>query len=185
MTNVFIIHGTEGSPEGNWFPWLKSALEKLGCRVFAPKFPTPEGQSLESWLKVFEDYKKYLDKDSIVVGHSLGPAFLLSVLEKLNHPIKAAFLVAGWIGLLGDPHYDPLTKTFADREFDWSKIKKACKKFYVFHGDDDPYVPLGRGRELARNLNAELVIVPKGKHLNAEFGYTRFELLLGMIKKEL
>ncbi|MDD4530479.1 MAG: alpha/beta hydrolase, partial [Candidatus Gracilibacteria bacterium] len=71
MTNVIIIHGTGGSPEGNWFPRLKSKLEDLDCRVFVPKFPTPDGQSLESWLAVFSEYEQYLDENSIVVGHSL------------------------------------------------------------------------------------------------------------------
>lgn len=41
MANVIIIHGAYGNPEENWFPWLKKELEKLDCRVFVPKFPTP------------------------------------------------------------------------------------------------------------------------------------------------
>lgn len=92
MTNIFIIHGTGGSPEGNWFPWLSKELNKLGHEAYVPKFPTPEGQSLESWLKVFEDYKKYINEETILVGHSLGAAFLLSLLEHLDQPVKASFL---------------------------------------------------------------------------------------------
>jgi len=61
MISIIIIHGTGGSPNSNWFPWLKSELEKLGHTVFAPKFPTPEKQSLENWLKVFKKYEQYLD----------------------------------------------------------------------------------------------------------------------------
>jgi len=184
MINIFIIHRSYGGPDENWFPWLKSELEKLGCRVFVPKFPTPENQSLENWLKVFDDYKQHLDKNSIVVGHSLGPAFLLSVLEKLDKPIKAAFFVAGFTGLLNHP-IDELNKSFVDKSFDWQKIKQNCKKFYVFHSDNDPYVPLEKGKELANNLDIDLIFVKNAGHFNKDSGYTKFDLLLEKIKKEL
>ncbi|MCX6774529.1 MAG: GNAT family N-acetyltransferase [DPANN group archaeon] len=185
MATVIIVHGTKGSPEGNWFPWLKEELEKSGCKVFVPKFPTPEGQNLDNWLKEFSKYKQHLDENSIVVGHSLGPAFLLSVIEQLNKPIKAAFFVAGFLGLLGNEEFDNLNKSFTTRNFDWDKIKKNCKKFYVINSDDDPYVPLQRGKELAKNLKAKLVVMKKSGHINQEFGFTKLPMLLDMIKQEL
>lgn len=185
MTNVFIIHGAYGNPEENWFPWLKSELEKLGCRVFVPKFPTPENQSLENWLKVFEEYKQYLNEDSIVVGHSLGPVFLLNILEKLDKPIKAAFFVSGFVGLLENPEFDNINKSFVDKNFDWQKIKQNCKKFYVFHSDNDPYVPLEKAEQLAKNLGVDVILVKNAGHFNEKAGYTKFELLLEKVKKEL
>lgn len=185
MTNIFIIHGIGGSPEGNWFPWLKAELEKLGCRVFVPRFPTPEGQSLEAWLSVFREYEKFLDKESIVVGHSLGVAFLLSVLEGLGKPIRAAFFVSGFAEPLGDPQFDVPNKTFVDKHFDWTKIKKNCKSFYVINSDDDPYVPLERGKTIAKNLGTGLIVLENAGHINLESGYAKFGFLLEKIKKEL
>ena len=185
MTNIFVIHGAYGDPEENWFPWLKSELEKLGCKVFVPKFPTPENQSLENWLKVFEDYKQYLDENSIVVGHSLGPAFLLNILEKLDKSIKAAFFVSGFVGLLGNPDFDNINKSFVDKSFDWQKIKQNCKKFYIFHSGNDPYVPLEKAKELAKNLAVDVILVKNAGHFNEKAGYTKFELLLKKIKNEL
>jgi uncharacterized protein len=185
MTNIIIIHGTGGNPEGNWFPWLKSELEKLDCRVFVPKFPTPENQSLENWLKVFKEYKQNLNENSIVVGHSLGPAFLLNVLENLDSPIKCAYFVSGFTGLISNPEFDELNKTFAVREFDWDKIKNNCKKFVVINSDNDPYVPLEKGKELAQNLDTELITLENAGHINKESGHTKFNLLFEKIKEQL
>lgn len=185
MTNIIIIHGTGGDPNRNWFPWLKSELEKLDCRVFVPKFPTPKNQSLENWLKVFKDYEQNLDENSIVVGHSLGPAFLLSILENLKHPIKAAFFVAGFTGLLNNLEFDELNKTFTTKSFNWVKIRNNCKRFYVINSNNDPYVPLEKGKFLAKNLGTELIVLKNAGHINTEAGYTKFDFLLEKIKHEL
>jgi len=185
VANIIIVHGAYGHPGENWFPWLKSELEKLGCVVFVPKFPTPENQSLQNWLKVFEDYKQYLDENSIVVGHSLGPAFLLSILENLDRPIKAAFFVSGFIGFLGNPEFDEVNKSFVDKRFDWQKIRRNCPKFFVFHSDDDPYVPLEKAEQLAKNLGVGVTLVKDAGHFNESAGYANFELLLGKIRDEL
>ena len=184
MTNIVIIHGTYGHPKENWFPWLKSELEKLDCRVFVPKFPTPKNQSLENWLKVFEEYKQYLDENSIVIGHSLGPAFLLNIIEKVDKPIKAAFFVSGFTGLLNHP-IDKINKSFVDKSFDWQGIRQNCPKFFVFHSDNDPYVPLEKSKEFAKNLGVSVILVKNAGHFNEKAGYTKFDLLLNKIKDEL
>jgi len=174
-----IIHGSYGNPEENWIPWLKSELEKLGHEVFVPKFPTPENQNLESWLRIFKDYEKCVDDDSILIGHSLGAAFILTILE--NHKAKAAFLVAGFTGLLGIS-FDNVNKTISDKKFNFQKIKENCRKFFIYSSDNDPYVPLDKGKELARNLESELKIVESAGHFNEKAGYKQFPLLLEDIK---
>ena len=75
---------------------------------------------------------------------------MLNILEKLDKPIKAAFFVAGFIGLLGKPDFDNINKSFVDKSFDWQKIKQNCLKFFVFQSDNDPYVPLEKAEQLAK-----------------------------------
>ena len=180
---AIIIHGAFGSPNENWFPWLKRELTKLGLEVFVPTFPTPENQSLESWREVFKDYEQHMGEDTIVIGHSLGPAFLLDVLEK--HTAKAAFFASPCLEILGNPEFDEINKTFLERDFDWIKIKENCKQFYLFHGDDDPYVPVGIAERVASKLGVDLVVVKNGGHLNKVAGFTEFKLLLDAIKNVL
>jgi len=183
MKTAIIIHGAYGRPEDNWFPWLKQELEKLNYNVFVPRFPTPENQNLNNWLRVFEDYKDFLGPDTIVIGHSLGVAFFLRVLEKINFPIKASFFVSGFISFLDNNQFDEINKTFLEKDFDWEKIKQNCKKYFILSSDNDPYVPLSKGEDIARNLDSKLIVVPGAGHICTGSGYTKFDLLLEKIKE--
>lgn len=182
--NIFIIHSAYGSPDENWIPWLKKELEKLNCKVLVPRFPTPENQTLKNWMEVFSAYEMNFGKNSILVGHSLGSAFILRILEKTDKPIRASFLVSGFASFLDNPNFDKINKTFLDKPFDWQKIRQNCKRFYVFHSDNDPYVPLEKAEGLAGNLNIRPIIVKNAGHFNKASGYIKFTSLLGKIKKE-
>ncbi len=180
---VIIVHGAYGSPEENWLPWLKSVLESSGFEVFVPKFPTPENQNLENWMEILNGYEKYFDSDLVMVGHSLGPALILRKLETLDMPIKATFLVAGFLGKIGNPDFDGINSSFFGKEFNWENIRKNCKHFEVFHSDNDPYVSLDHGKKIAENLGVELTLIKGAGHFNKQAGYTEFPLLLNRIKE--
>ena len=180
---VIIIHGAYGSPQENWFPWLKKEIEKLNCEVIVPQFPTPKGQKLDKWLAILNKTIKTWDKDLIFVAHSLGPALVLKKIEELKEPIKAAFLVSGFAGKLGQEKFDLINANFFEKGFDWTKIKKNCQNFFIYNSDNDPYVPLSKGKELAKNLGVKLNVIHGGGHLNSAAGYTQFPKLLEDIKK--
>lgn len=182
MRNVLIVHGVGGYPGENWFPWLKGELEKCGCNVIVPQFPTPGGQTLENWMEIFEGVRGKLGEDAILVGHSLGAPFVLNVLEE--HPAHATFLVASFTGKAGND-FDEGMKSFAQREFNWGKIRSHCKKFYVLHSDNDPYIKLEKGEEVAKKLGVQLTMVKGAGHFNAKAGYLEFPLLLEMVKGEI
>lgn len=184
--NVIIIHGAYGHPEENWFPWLKKELEKEGHNVFAPELPTPKGQFLGNWKMNFHEYRQYIDENTVFVGHSLGPAFILSLLEKIDKTIKACFFVAPFTGLLYRPELDNKNKTFTQKQFNWKKIQQSCRMFYVYASDNDPYVPFRKSKNLAKKLgrNTRMFKVKKAGHFNTESGYTHFKKLLDDILKE-
>jgi uncharacterized protein len=178
LLRVVIVHGSFGSPEENWFPWLSRKIDHLGYKVIVPRFPTPEGQNLTKWKEVFREQVGSLDEHTILIGHSVGVAFVLNLLEDKDAvPVTATFLVAGFLGELGLPEFDPIISTFCCKEFDWQRIKHNAGALTVLAGDNDPYVPLPKGQDIADALSVPLTIVPGGGHLNAEFGYTTFPLL--------
>ena len=176
---VVVLHGAHGSPDTNWFPWLHSALEAHGLEVLRPSLPTPQGQFLTAWLDAYErSVADFPPAPTVLVGHSLGAAFALRLVERATQPVTGLFLVAGFIGALGLPDYDPINASFFATPFDWAGIRarkgRACR---CWAGNDDPYVPLARSREMADRLGVELEVVPGGGHLNAETGFTAFPRL--------
>lgn len=180
--NFFIIHGIYGHPEENWFPWLKKELEKKGYEVIVPKFPTPIGQSLESWLKIIKTQEDKINYDTVMIGHSLGAAFILNYLEQTDKEIKAAFLVAGYHKML-DNEFKELNKSFVGKKFNWNKIIENCENFYVITSDNDPYIPLEVNRQLNILVDGELHIIKNGGHLNSKAGFDKFPFLLELIAR--
>lgn len=176
--NVLIFHGTAGSPQENWFPWLKEELEKKDCRVFVPQFPTPKGESLDSWLKVLDGYKQYINKNTVLIGHSKGGLFLLRLLERLNNPVYASFLVSTAIGIKPYIFYELNYKFAHGYDFDWRLIKSNSRHFTVYHSDNDPYTCIDNGKKIARNLGIKLTLIPNAGHFNTKSGYTKFVKLL-------
>lgn len=84
----------------------------------------------------------------------------------------------GFYWVLGNSKLDEINKSFIDKPFDWEKIRKNCKNFYVFHSDNDPYVPLKEGKK----LGVDLIIILNAGHFNAKAGYTKFEMLLEKVR---
>ena len=56
MDNYIIIHGSFGSKDGNWFPWLKNELENKNKKVDVPQMPIGVGnQNFDNWSKEFKN----------------------------------------------------------------------------------------------------------------------------------
>jgi len=119
----------------------------------------------------------------ILVGHSLGPGFILNLLERSRATVWGTFLVSGFLGSLGNPEFDTVNETFVSRDFDWPRIRSHAGVIHVYNSDNDPYVPLEKGRELAERLGVGLILVEGGGHMNANAGYLSFPRLLDDIRK--
>ncbi|MCB9112241.1 MAG: serine hydrolase family protein [Anaerolineales bacterium] len=181
--HVVIVHGAYGSPEEAWFPWLASKIRELGYRVSVPKLPTPEGQTLDNWLQVFNEQVKDLDSEAILVGHSIGATFILRKVATLENQIKACFLVSGFMHFLGNEKFDQINKSFVEKDVDWALIRSKCQNFFMYNSDNDPYVPLKFGEEVAQHLQIKLNVVHNGGHISTSAGYLEFPQLLDDLKK--
>lgn len=182
---VCIIHGSEGRPAENWFPWLKDQLEQRGHTAIVPQFPTPAGQSLSGWTAVFEKEYGELDSDSVLIGHSTGAALALNLLHHSRIRIAGTFLAAGFVGQIQHPHYDELNSTFFSTPFDFRRIRQHSRQFFLYSGDDDPFVPMAMTKELSSQLACKAVVIPGGGHLNAAAGFGSFPELVADFDRSL
>jgi len=182
-TQIIIIHGSYGSPNENWFPWLSSELAAAGYEVAVPAFPTPDGQSLTNWRRVFDKEIGELTPNMVLVGHSLGPSFILNLLNKSSQPVRGIVLAAGFLGRLGLPEFDTINETFVCGEFDWHCIRRNAGTVKVYNSDNDPYVPIHKGRDLAAHLGVELDVLHEAGHINKEAGFEMFPRLLEDIQR--
>lgn len=192
MRNVFIIHGSNGSPQENWFPWLKKELSKLGHRVLVPQFPIPKvpmpcGHKLSEWIKTLNDYNRYINSDTIFIAHSRGCVFTYHYLAKIKLSIAATFLAGPWINYIWYPNSKKID-FFHKVPFDWKKTKKGSRYFEVYQSTNGE-TPVSEGKEIAKNLGAKLIIVKNAGHFNVanDKKFVKFPLLLkniqGFIKK--
>lgn len=187
MKNALILHGAGNNSQGNWFPWLKSELEKRGYKVWSPDLPNSDIPNLNDWLNTIFSYKDFeFNNETLLVGHSSGATLILRILEKLpeNIKIKKAILVAAPVELGTIPEYFPYKKDLIKGGFNWQKIRNSCEEFYFIHSENDKYqCGVSQGKILENNLGGNLIIRPNEGHFNLEVGpqYKEFPFLLEII----
>ncbi|HAT8989502.1 TPA: serine hydrolase family protein, partial [Legionella pneumophila subsp. pneumophila] len=175
QSNVIIVHGAYGHPFENWFNWMKTELESLGIECFVPQLPTPDGQELKNWLHVFNStVSPMITHDTILIGHSLGSAFLLRWLEQANQSVFSTILAGSFIGTVGIQKFDKINESFFENGFDWHSIINKSKQFFCYHGSNDPYISRSNFNFIANNLQARKIIISQGGHLNEAAGFSSF-----------
>ncbi|MBI2451768.1 class I tRNA ligase family protein [Candidatus Pacearchaeota archaeon] len=153
--NFVLLHGFTGSPDKNFFPWLKKELENKGNKVFAPKLPNTNNPNINEQVEhVLKNVK--FNENSVLLGHSLGSIVALKVVESLNKPVKKLVLAAGFIDPTLVSEEKPYKKIF-DWKFDFEKIKRNAKEIIILRDlYDDSVHKLQAGR-LKEKIGGEII----------------------------
>ena len=179
MNNYIILHGSFGSKDGNWFPWLKEQLEDKNLKVDVPQMPVGVGnQNFDNWSD--ELNKLDINENTIIIAHSIAPVFVCKYLINNKIKVKKLILVCGFNNYLGiNPDFDAVNEPmFLDNLED---IKNYCDDIICFYSDNDPYVKYDIEKSFADTISNEQYIIKNGGHINAESGYTKFEEILKCI----
>jgi uncharacterized protein len=181
MNKVFIIHGFEGMPNGGWRPWLMSELSKQNVYACAPAMPNANRPTVAAWVGEIERTIQNGPKGkTFLIGHSLGAPAILKFIEQSHvKKIDGIILIAG----LSFPIKKKYVGEFLEQPFDFKTIKRKVKHIVVIHGTNDPYVHVDQAHFLATNLDAQLILIKNGGHLNTESGYTKLPQCLKVLEK--
>ncbi len=174
--NYIILHGSFGSKDSNWFPWLKKELEMRNKKVEVPQFPIGVGnQNFENWSKVMNTLT--INENTVIIAHSIAPIFVCKYLITNKIKIKKLIFVCGFNNYLGiDDDYDSVNKPmFINNFYD---VKKLCNEIVCYYSDNDPYVKFEVEKYFADSLTQKQYIIEGAGHINAESGYVEFKEIL-------
>jgi predicted alpha/beta hydrolase family esterase len=167
-----LLHGTDGTPDANWFPWLKAKLEAAGYEVWVPQLPDCHEPNRDTYGD-FLFGNGYDFTDSLLIGHSSGAVEVLNLLMDKRCPhIKMGVMVGAWAGGIPNGYPSDCTqfaRLFPRWGFKWRHIRANADKLAFLHGGDDPYCPVEQAVTLATKLKAPIQLVPNGGHLGKGF----------------
>ncbi len=183
MKKVFIVHGLGGSPNSSWSPWLMTELKKK-FDIWACALPMPSSEKplCNEWLETIRRAVDKPDKNTFLVGHSLGVPTILRYLESLEPKTKigGAVLVSGPVGRKRGYKKGKLDSFFI-KPLDFETMKLHCDEFAIVHGDNDELVPVEHAIEYAKQLKTRVQIVKNGGHLNGRAGFRKLPIVLKIL----
>jgi uncharacterized protein len=181
MIRAILIHGNGGStPNDNWFPYVKTELEKMGVKVDAPQFPDSILARASYWLPYLKDVLKPDDK-TIIIGHSSGAIAAMKYAE--TNPLLGSVLVGAYHTDLGMKN-EKISGYF-DTPWDWDAIKKNQKWIIQFAGVKDPWIPISEARYVHERLNTEYYELSDEGHFGGDLYKETFPELIKAVRTKI
>ncbi len=149
-------------------PWLKAELEKDGYNVQVPKLPNPTNPNVDEQVDYIINNCS-VDKDTVILGHSLGGLVAQRFLDKTNTKIKKLILVT--------PISEPKLNGVEDREyfhtFDWKidfeNVKNLADEIVLIRDPEDDRIPKDQIDRLSQKLNTKVFdFHPEKMHFRGE-----------------
>ncbi len=172
MKKVVIAHRWSGSPNSDWYPWLKNELSLLGYEVLIPEIPNPDAPDINTWVNTLYDVVGN-PAETFFVGHSIGCQAIMRYLETLPDATKigGTIFVAPWFNLspLETEEERRIASPWLTEPINTDKIKEMGE-FFAFFTQDDPHVPLDNVAIFENRLGAQTFTFEGGGHLTEDDG---------------
>jgi predicted alpha/beta hydrolase family esterase len=156
--HLLIIPGLGDSGENHWQSfWLKKFTKST--KVIQDNWDEPQ---LKQWLYNLNEAIQKLEEPTILVAHSLAVSLVMHWLSQNNNPnIIGAMLVAP--ADVDSPEHTPdFLRSFAP-----IPTSKLPFPSVVVGSENDTYMSVERGKELAYNWGSDFVNIGKKGHINS------------------
>lgn len=156
---AILIHGNGGCTAADgWLPFAERDLRALGLAVVNETFPDNDRARASIWLPHLETLGA--DEHTILVGHSSGAVAALRYAE--THRVLGSVLVGVCHTDLGDPG-ERASGYYRD-PWRWDAIRRNQHWIGIFHGEDDPLIPVQEARFVAARLGCPYFELPDRGH---------------------
>ena len=178
---VIVVHGWEGTPEKDWLPWLKNELEKKGFEVSVPTMPNTDEPKIETWVLHLKEQIGKPDKNTFLVGHSLGCQSILRYLEGLpkHSVVGGVILVAGFLNLNNlSKEEQIIIKPWLTKKINLEKASSHTDKISAIFSDNDTWVPLSDSEIFKKRLEAKVIVMKNKGHFSGDEGIFKLPIVL-------
>jgi len=163
--------------ESNWYGYLHSELEERKIPSICRDFPDPYRARRDIWIPHIytlanqeaeengsrdvgagksDSSSSNSNGNIILVGHSSGAQAALRYCEQ--YPCRAVILISATYTDLGDAgerasgYYPQSSSSGVTNPYDFESMRKNCPRWYQFHSDDDPFIPLDEADRIRKGL---------------------------------
>ncbi|MBI2989671.1 MAG: alpha/beta fold hydrolase [Candidatus Magasanikbacteria bacterium] len=167
--NYILVHGYGGTGDSNFFSALKTELESEGHTVFCLTLPNTDEPRVDEQVAYILQHTK-IDRDSVLLGHSLGGAVIMKLLEQTNQQVAKVVFTDAFC----KPHFEDLKRKAVEESCDWNfdfeKIKSLADEFVMLVDDRYQTVSKKHSEFMRGVFDARLLVThPKEWHFCAEF----------------
>lgn len=183
MQNVLLIHGYNGIPK--IYEWLKKELDKKGYSVIVPEFLPQEGVKYDIWKTILNDYKNFINEETIIVAHSIGNEFIIKYLTENNLKTDLYIGLAGFADVFehdGKEDLNRAVKEFLVNRNEIDSFSKLTNKRFAIYSDNDHIVPFEVLEQYPKIINAKPLLIKGIGHMGKKSGLETIPEVLEIIE---
>ena len=192
IKNIVLIHGIAGIKDGSYFYPLKQKFEKLGIKIYMPRFHSfrEDGFSYAEWEDYFLNNLELFSDETILIAQSLGTQFAVKFLAE--HKLNVALYVscAGAYDfsvmrpeIISAQIMNEKAKDFLPSKSNFKYLKNAKFTKYSLFTDNDTFFYQENLERYANEIGATPYLIKGKAHFNVPAGVKELPELEALIEE--